>query len=36
MPAYQVGLFAQSAVPFTPAAKELAAQFEREAAYRRR
>lgn len=33
LPHYTVGLFQRSTVPLTPAAEELAAQFEREAAY---
>lgn len=35
-PTYTVGLFQRAAVPLTPAAAELATQFEREAAYLRR
>lgn len=33
LPEYTVGLFQRAGVPLTPAAEELAAQFEREAAY---
>jgi len=33
LPRYTVGLFQRAAVPLTPAAEDLAAQFEREAAY---